>query len=424
MSAFIDHPLRRALTDEIHARPFAALVAPQRISHLAMLSGENMAADRAALDALCRRFGVAPADSGVAHFFADLGPFSLKWERHTEFCAWTFFVAGPFDDPFAEPAIAAVPRDWLDALPGERLVGIHVAVDPRGRQVRGLDELTRYFNPDGLVASHVAGGAAEAWADFRQHPDGFGRRLIHDQSLTPRQTGRLVQRLLEIGTYHMLALLALPIARGLTAKLAAAEGELAAIIEAMYALDKPAEERRLLDRLTALAVEIERLTAQSEFRFASARAYYALVTKRIAEMREQRMEGFQTISEFMDRRLAPAMRTCESTAARLESLAQRVTRAGALLRTRVDIALEAQNQALLASMDRRAQLQLRLQQTVEGLSVAAISYYVVGLVGYALRAVESAGVHFNHDLAIGIAIPVVVGCVWYGMHRVRAHLAS
>src|SRR3546814_8262212 len=88
----------------------------------------------------------------------------------------------------------------------------------------------------------------------------------------------------------------------------------------------------------------------------------------------------------MDRRLAPAMRTCESAAGRLETLASRVGRASNLLRTRVDIELEAQNRDVLMSMNRRARLQLRLQETVEGLSVVAISYYVVGLVGYAAKA--------------------------------------
>lgn len=423
MSAFVDHPLRKSLTDEVHARPFAALVPPERVSHLAMTSGEDArAADRAALDALCRRFGVPLADEGVAHYFASFGAFRLKWERHTEFCAWTFFAQGDFSDPFAAPAIGLVPQDWLATLPGERLVGIHVAIDPRDRPARSAEELARYFSADSMVASRVAGGAAEAWADFRHHDDGFGRRLIHDVALTPRQAGRLVQRLLEVGTYHMLALLALPVAREASTKIAEADIELGSIIGAMQRFDRRAEERPLLDRLMALAVDIERLTAKSDFRFGSARAYYALVERRIAEMREERLEGFQTISDFMDRRLAPAMRTCESTAARLTNLAERISRAGSLLRTRVDIALEAQNQVLLTSMDRRAQQQLQLQQTVEGLSVAAISYYVVGLVGYALNAVAAAGVHVNHDLALGIAIPLVVGGVWFGIGRIRRHL--
>ena len=168
MSAFVDHPLRRPLTAEIHARPFAALSAPERVSHIAMLSGESgRVADRAALDELCRRFGVAAPDPGVSQFMGNFGAFRLIWERHAEFCSWTFLVAGDSGDPFAEPALAQIPRDWLESLPGERLVGIHVALLPRDRPSPTLDELGRYFAADSTTASRVSGGAAVAWTDFQ-----------------------------------------------------------------------------------------------------------------------------------------------------------------------------------------------------------------------------------------------------------------
>ena len=152
---------------------------------------------------------------------------------------------------------------------------------------------------------------------------------------------------------------------------------------------------------------------------AAARAYYALVRRRAEELREQRVEGIQTIEEFIDRRLAPAMRTCEAVAERLENLSRRVARASDLLRTRVDIQLEAQNRDLLQSMDRRARLQLRLQETVEGLSVAAITYYVASLVGYLAKAGEAVGLPVNGDIAAGLSIPIIAGLVWYGVRRLR-----
>jgi uncharacterized membrane-anchored protein len=197
-----------------------------------------------------------------------------------------------------------------------------------------------------------------------------------------------------------------------------------AITAAMHSLGGLGDERRLLGKLTGLAAEMERLTAQSSYRFGAARAYGALVARRIGELREARIEGVQTIAEFMDRRLAPALRTCAATAERLEAIAARLQRAGDLLRSRVDIALEAQNQALLASMDRRAQLQLRLQATVEGLSVAAISYYVVGLIGYATKALEKGGVPVHAELATGLTIPIVLAGVWMLVRRVRRHIGD
>jgi uncharacterized membrane-anchored protein len=266
---------------------------------------------------------------------------------------------------------------------------------------------------------------------------GFGLRsdsgeaagYAHATDLSHDAIGRAAQRLLEIETYRLMALLAFPVAREAGPRIEHVDRELSAITTAMGDFRgtdvKPEGERRLLERLMGLAAEIERVTAGADYRFGAARAYHALVERRIAELREQRaVPGIPTIGEFMDRRLAPAMRSCLATADRLRALAARLARAGTLLRTRVDIALEAQNQTLLASMDRRARLQLRLQQTVEGLSVAAISYYVVGLLGYAARAGEAAGLPIPHDLAVGLAIPLVLLGVWLLVHRVRRHLGA
>jgi uncharacterized membrane-anchored protein len=146
----------------------------------------------------------------------------------------------------------------------------------------------------------------------------------------------------------------------------------------------------------------------------------------VQELREERVEGLQTIDEFLERRLAPAMRTCEAVMARLETLSARIARAGELLRTRVDVALEAQNSDVLRSMNRRAKMQLRLQQTVEGLSIAAISYYLVGLVGlvgYAAKAAKTTGLSLDVDIVTGLSIPVVVGLVGAALWRLRRQVA-
>jgi uncharacterized membrane-anchored protein len=418
-----EHPQRVALANEVHARPFLSLAAPERASHLAMTSGESgAAADRAHLTALCERYGIGHPPPGANHFVAELDGFRVKWERHTEFCTWTFLKAGAFGAPFAQNAIDLAPAEWVAAIPGERIVAVHVAMLPRERAAPDADELGGWLHADYLVGSTMAGGNAVAWTDFRLHADGFGRLVVHDRGLGNRQCGRLIQRLLEIETYRTMAMLALPVAREIGPQITVVDGDLLGIMDAMPRSAGVAEQRALLDRLTELSALIERATAASAYRFGAARAYAELVSKRVGELREERIEGLQTYREFMDRRFAPALRTCEATADRLAQMSQRLTRAGALLRTRVDIAVEAQNQDLLGSMDRRAQLQLRLQETVEGLSVAAITYYTVGLVAYAMRALEAAGFHFDKDIATGVAIPVVAVLVWYGLRRFRRSL--
>ncbi|MBL8806497.1 MAG: DUF3422 domain-containing protein [Rhodospirillales bacterium] len=421
--AMREHPQRVALVNEVHARPFLAVAAPERASHLAMTTGEQGAsADRAHLVVLCERYGIAHPPPGANHFVAELDGYRLKWERHTEFCTWTFLKGGAFGTPFAQNAIDLAPADWVAAIPGERIVAVHVVLLARERTAPDVAELAAWLHADYLVGSTMAGGRALAWTDFRLHADGFGRIVVHDRGLGERQCGRVIQRLLEIETYRTMAMLALPVARDVGPRVTSVDADLLGIMDAMQAAAGIGEQRALLDRLTALSAEIERATAASAYRFGAARAYAELVAKRVAELREERIEGLQTYREFMDRRFEPALRTCESTADRLARMSQRLTRAGALLRTRVDLAVEAQNQSLLASMDRRAHLQLRLQETVEGLSVAAITYYMVGLVAYAVRALDAAGLHIDKDIATGVAIPVVALAVWLGLRRFRRSL--
>lgn len=419
-----DHPLRQQLTEELHARPFATARAPERATHLAIFSGESSAvADSAHLGELCKRLGQPGPEEGANHLMADFGDFRLKWERHTEFSSYIFFVAGNSPGAlFSEPAIDRVPQDWLARLPGERLVGIHAELVPADRAEPDAAALAALFGHDNFAGAVMAGGAAAAWTDFAIKEDGFGRLLVHDRHLRPRQAGRLLQRLFEIETYRMMALLALPTARREAPNLTRLGDRLVGISYEMTGIAALEDERRLLDELTRLSQDAERIAAGTSYRFGAARAYYALVERRIGELREARIEGTQTISEFMERRLSPAMRTCDALSERLDLLSQRLTRVGQLLRTRVDIQLESQNRDLLRTMNRRAQLQLRLQQTVEGLSVAAITYYLVGLLGYGFKAAKAAGLPLNTELATGLAVVPVALIVWAGMRRLRRHL--
>jgi uncharacterized membrane-anchored protein len=420
MSLLADHPQRIELNDEVHARPPEALAAPLRLTYLALYSDwANAQREREHVAALAREFGVAPPGEKDNHYSADLGRFRLKWERHTEFARYKFIVPGVGEDPFAQPAIEALPPDWVRALQGQVLVATHVALVRADAAAVDHESLSqRWFDGNVLIGGAIAGGAATALTDLRIHADGFGRLWVADRGMTPRQAGRMLQRLLEIDSYRMLALLAFPVARQLAPFLSQREGELAQIA-ATLAGDAGSDESALLERLIRLEAEIEKAEAETHYRFSAAAAYHELVRRRIAELREERIQGLQTFQEFTDRRLVPAMNTCAAAAARLESLSQRVARATQLLSTRVDIARERQNAAVLESMNRRVKLQLRLQQTVEGLSVAAVTYYIVGLVGYAAKGLRAAGAGVDPDLAMGISIPVVAVLVALGVRQIR-----
>ncbi len=415
-----NHPQRVELNDEAHARPPESLTAPVRISYLAVVSDSSARdKERAHITDLAQAFGVKPPSPGAIHYSADFGRFRLKWERHSEFARYKFIVAGCGDDPFSDPPIQKLPPEWLASLTGNILVATHAAILPIREESPDFDSIAdRLFAGNPLVGSGIAGGAAVALTDFRIRPDGFSRLLVLDRSLRPRQAGRAVQRLLEFDTYRLMALLTFPVARTLSPQLEAAERGLANITEALVTVTE-AGEPGLLDRLTELAAEIERFEAKNHFRFSAARAYYALVQQRIAQLREIRIPAIQTFQEFTELRLAPAMNTCLVTATRLEALSARVARATQLLSTRVDITREHQAIAVLESMNRRADLQLRLQQTVEGLSVAAITYYIVGLIGYAARGLKAVGLPINADLTMGISIPIIILIVALGIRRIH-----
>ena len=374
---FVDHPLRSALIEEVHARPFAALEPPVQASHLALVSGEHgAAADFAHLVRLCQRFGLSSPTEGSRHFACDFGTFRLKWERHGEFCTYTFFCHNTSEQPFSNPAILTVPRDWLEALPGERLVAVHVAVEPRNGPPRSAVDLATIFRSATVSGSRVFGGAALTWTDFAVHEDGFGRILVRDISLDHFEAGRLVQRLLEIETYRMMALIALPLVQEHGPQISLIEEETAKIARSLSKIAGLEDTRPLLTRLSRLSADVEGITARLSYRFDATRAYFALVRRRVERLREERLERLQTIEEFMERRLAPAMQTCETAARRLKSSSRRLARASDLLRTQVDVALQEQNRDLLLSMDRRARLQSRLQRILEVISIVALTYYL------------------------------------------------
>ena len=421
---FAQHPVRVLLHNEVHARPPEALTPPLSIAHVVMMAdARERDASRAHLAALLRNYHLAPPDEHTTHLRIDLGPLRLRWELHTEFVTWTFSVNGA-DDPLQvrEPASASVevPREWLSALPGQCLCSLDLWVLP-GRQP-GTEVLTRHIlHEDTLVGGAVAGGLAEVYTDFAIHADGRSRFVLLAGDLPPRRLGRLVQRLLEIETYRMAALLGLPAAREAGAVLASAEGELAALAQAIRSADRDAEPA-LLDRLTRLAGQVESQHAATHSRFSATSAYFELLDQRIAQINETPLRGLQTIGEFIDRRLTPARKTCQWAARRQDALSQRVSRTSNLLRTRVEIEQQQSSQALLATMNRRQDLQLRLQATVEGLSVAAITYYIVGLVSYLAKGAQKIGWPLSAETTAALAIPVVGGSVWWSLRQMHRRM--
>jgi uncharacterized membrane-anchored protein len=231
-----------------------------------------------------------------------------------------------------------------------------------------------------------------------------------------RRVGRIVQRLCEIETYRAMSMLGLMRSRQLTAQLNALDPRLAALVGALD--DTEPSPDAALHNLLAISAELESLAVKFSFRFGATAAYEAILNQRVQVLREERVAGRQTFGEFMMRRYDPAMRTVKSAEKRLKEMAERAERAAELLRTRVDVERSAQNQKLLESMDRRADLALRLQHTVEGLSVVAISYYAVSLVAYLAAPFGKRLGLTKEELTAALVLPVV-GAVWFMVRRIR-----
>ncbi|MDO6591818.1 DUF3422 domain-containing protein [Loktanella sp. D2R18] len=425
MAPIIDHPLRLEMANELHARPFPVVQAPGRAAFLAMkpaqnAAGRDRAADMAHLTALLDRFDAPHPAPDATHYFGQIGAYQLKWESHTEFVTFTILGAGVAQTPFDATTFQLFPEDWLQAAPGTRVTSALIRVETAKSDDEIIADTDDWFAPESLAISRVLDGELVIAGDFCIDPAGHMRFAVFAQpTVGKRRVGRVVQRLCEIETYKAMSMLGLSRARSLGPQMGAIDEKLAQLIADMRAGTPDAAAQ--LDALLDVSAELESISAQSSFRFGATQAYETIVNQRIQILRETRFAGRQTFGEFMMRRYDPAMRTVTSTQQRLNAMSDRALRAGDLLRTRVDVERSAQNQALLTSMDRRADLQLRLQHTVEGLSIVAISYYALNLVLYMAGPLQYA-LDISKTTLAAVATPVVVLGVWVALRRIRKHL--
>ena len=422
MAPIEDHPLRYRLANELHARPFPSMQAPSAAIYVAfkqpeMAANRDRGKDLEHLHDLLDRHGVAHPQPGATHYYGQIGKHWLKWEQHTEFVTYTIFTDGVAPRPFEAAAFDPFPQDWLDKAPGQRITSILVRVEERPDVDEIETRLADWFVPESLAVSAVLDDAAVVAGDFRIDTNGHMRFSVFVGDDTgERRVGRIVQRLCEIETYKTMSMLGFARVRGMGSQLGELDTRLTTLVEEMSQEGSKAEQT--LQALLAISAELETLSAQSSFRFGATWAYEALVTERISALREERHNGRQTFLEFMVRRYQPAMRTVRSAQERLDAMSARGVRAANLLRTRVDVERSAQNQALLESMDRRSDLQLRLQRTVEGLSVVAISYYAVSLASYLLYPLEAPTGLSKNMLTAVVTVPVVL-LVWGLVRRLR-----
>lgn len=420
LASFKLHPERKAVLGEVHARPFASLVSSLGMVRFVFLAkGDDAANDRRRFIEFCRQHKVTPPEPSAKHHQIEFGPVALRWEQHSEFATFTWIwsttnslAARQFGDVHdsAQSLIRALSQA------GELLAAIKLEAE---RDTCPTERAEQIFEKSSLAMVNVKGGASVVASDFRTDDKGFTRILVHDRGLTPHDLGALVQRLLEIETYRSLALLGLSTALELGPSVDRIDRRLVEVLEEMQGAEGLKVNNHLLQELTALAVSFEKDVAGSLFRFGASRAYNELVQSRLSIVEGESVADYPTWSAFLARRMAPAIRTCATMEERQANLSDKLARAADLLRTRVDVEIEQQNRDLLRSINERTRQQLRLQSTVEGLSVGAIGYYVVSLFAYLAKGAQDVGLHVEPASVTAAFVPIAVGVIWLVSYNVR-----
>jgi uncharacterized membrane-anchored protein len=418
----ISHPLRTELHDELHTRPRPAITVPHVIAHASVIHPSQFPSYPKALLDWCASNGIEAPAPEQFHFTAAVGTTRLRWELHGEFHEYTFYdTECDAKEPFAPNHADRCLEQLLKHEEGQLIAALRLTVLAADGCEDGNALAARVFDGDELVAASVCDQRADMYSDFRLDATGCGRFLLIDRESRPPQLGRVVQRIIDMEVYRMMAMLAYPEARELARSLRVMEPRLSGLVTRLD-LATTSEEPEILQDLTQLSAEVEQLSTYSAYRLDAARAYRGLVRQSLSDLRQVRLGWHQTPSEFLERRFDPVMNFCEAVNVRLESVSARVSRASGLLGTRVEIDRERQNQELLGAMNERAAAQLHLQQTVEGLSVAAIAYYATGLFAYLFKAADKAGLPVRYELATGLAVVPVVLLVWWFLRRARGRV--
>ena len=404
------HPLRDVLDKELQQRTFPPLSAPCRLCQFMLtVSPASRSNELSFMQQLASAQG--SHFSETAHDInLPLFGGSLRFEKHGEFSSYVFIQRGSEQQLFDDPLDFLPSKDWLSDLPGQIFRAVQLSIITPA-QLKIYDDIDALFNPENCISSLLAGQKARIWTDFQKHAEGAGRMLLLDQGLSPAALGRLVQQLFDLGNYRKLSLLGWPLSRQALSKLTLLEQQLSDITQRIE--HKQNDDEHLLNEITTMAAQTEHLIADTSSRLQANAAYYQLTLDRIKSLNETPIDGLLSLQDFTERRLTPAFRTSESVVLRQNALSGRLGRSTELLRTRINLKLEQQNQQLLASMDKRAKLQLNMQQMVEGLSLVAISYYAVQLSDKIIAALG----HFIPQLdtaywqSISVPLTIVTVCL-------------
>ena len=427
--------------DELHARPYIRLGSNLRTFHFtyAIKDDDEKKAWRY-LNSFLKKLNFSSLPSIPSKFWVAEGKdMTIRYECHTEFISLTLIYPQKIETKttklpnlFDIKFLNILPLKFLKNFPGKHFLSSWIEMSPSSYIFKPSD-IESFFFHDNFAGSKVAEGGAKVFMSFKSDRTnflglGFRRVFIQNKSLRTRRTGRLLQRIVELETYQVLSLLGLSNVRGQSFNLSKLEKNITEITKSVAKttkknLDKNSisypDYQKDLNELSYVIAKIEEISSSTNYRLSATFAYYKLVEQRLKDLREERLESFQTNDEFLSRRLLPAIRTCEAFSSRLESLAIRAQRADNLVRTQIEMGVQIQNKNLLESMEVRARAQLRLQETVESLSIVAITYYIIGLLSTLVDPINFEKVFFNKQIFLAFCVPIILISIWYVAKIVR-----
>jgi uncharacterized membrane-anchored protein len=331
-----------------------------------------------------------------------LGGHPFKWEQHAEFFTVTWVV--PCEDELRNwTALPSALSETIEPHLPKLINSVQIMVASDSECHQNLENYS-FRDPCGSV---IGGSDAVVWSDFRLCPEGANRFLFINKGLNAYRQGRMIRRLLEIETYRMMASLSLPVARTLSARLNDFDKALVDLSRRNAEL-QPGEAKALLADIT-----------KHRHRFSATQAYAQLVFERLAELRESHVGGYQRLGVFIDRRFKPTVRYCAATEQRLEQLAKSVANLGDLLLARVQVEMEEQNAEILKSLNARADSQVKIQHAVEGLSIIAITYYLLNLFKMSYLGLHALGLDVASRTAILFMGPVAAVALLAILFRIR-----
>lgn len=399
-----EHPFRRQVIEEMHLRRWPPLTAPGfMIQVMRIVSAEEREGERAQIQAALDD-AADTISPGARHLMGKFAPgVSFTYERHTEGSSMAIFISPEVADEDRDAA-----RSWVESLPGlvVRATEISIVANEAAAQevipqlgLRRIDTASCRTD-DGICF----------WSDYLLHENGFGRLIVAACGADPVTLSRRVKQVQELGNYRNMALLGLPAVREQWPELDEIERKLSAFAQSVS--DPNTRDDALLEDVSNLSLELATLNNAIGYRLDATKAYATLVTERLEDLGTSPVPNFQSLTDFVRRRFLPAERTCAAHYARLQRLTNRAADVTALLRARVETRIKNQNALLLESMERRATMQLRLQQLVEGLSIVAISYYAIGLLAYVFKGMAHVVPFGDLELVMGLSVPPVMLVIW------------